>query len=102
VNESPNYRTDYYGLRSLQFTKWVRKMKRKNIPLIAQPYIYIGEDDHDHKLGEIYRVVETGYHWIKEAGFVIWVTTEEYKDTTDKDYCMAVGVKYFNENFWKC
>jgi hypothetical protein len=74
---------------------------KKNIPLIGQPYIYTGKDSESHKNGETYRVVETGNHWIKELGFVIWVTTEEHKNTKDIDYCMSCSVDYFHGHFWK-
>lgn len=73
----------------------------KQLPLIQQPYIYIGKDDEEHKNGETYYVIETGNHWIKEYGFVVWVTTEEDRLTKDIDYCISMSVDYFNENFWR-
>jgi hypothetical protein len=73
----------------------------KDVPLIGQPFIYTGKDNESHKNGETYHVIETGKHWIKEYGFVIWVTTEEDKHTKDIDYCMSCSIGYFNKNFWK-
>jgi hypothetical protein len=68
---------------------------------MGQPYIYTGEDSEYHKNGETYYVIETGMHWYKEFGFVVWITTEENKHTTDIDYGMSMSVGYFKGNFWK-
>lgn len=71
------------------------------IPFMGQPYIYKGKDTENHLNGETYHVIETGQHWIKEYGFVIWMTTEEYKDTKDIDLGHSMSVEYFNGHFWK-
>lgn len=73
----------------------------KNVPLIRQEYIYVGRDTEFHKKGETYYVVETGYHWVKEYGFVIWVATKENRNLNDLDLCWSMSVDYFNGNFWK-
>jgi len=73
----------------------------KNVPLIGQPYRYTGKNTESHKNGETYYIVETGQHWIKEYGFVIWITTEEDRFTKDIDYCMSCSPTYFNSHFWK-
>lgn len=70
-----------------------------NLPLPTTRIIYTGEDNECHKNGETYTVIETGNHWMKELGYVIWVTTEEYKDTRDIDYGMSCSIGYFNGNF---
>jgi hypothetical protein len=72
-----------------------------NVPLLKQPYIYTGKDRESYKNGETYYVIETGYHWIKELGYVVWMTNEEYKDTTDIDYGVSMSVGDFHNNFWK-
>jgi hypothetical protein len=71
------------------------------IPLIGQPFIYTGEDSESYKNGGTYHVIQTGNHWNKEYGFVIWMTTEEYRDTTDIDLGCSMSVEYFNNTFWK-
>ena len=68
---------------------------------MGQKYIYVGKDTEYHKNGKTYSVIETGEHWMKELGFVIWVTTEEYPNTTDIDYGIAVDVTYFKTCFWR-
>lgn len=77
------------------------KLKKKNrgVPLIGQKFIYVGKDNECHKSGETYRVIGTGYHWIREYGFVVWMTTEHYKNTCDIDYGMAMSASSFNGNF---
>lgn len=76
-------------------------VRRKDVPLIDQRYLYTGEDTSTFKNGESYRVVATGDHWIKEYGFVVWMTTEEDKDTNDIDFCCSLDLTYFKKNFWK-
>lgn len=72
-----------------------------NLPLPFQDYYYIGESYREHIQGEKYTVVETGFHWHKEFGYVVWITTESDKDTRDVDYCMSCDVNWFHENFKK-
>lgn len=72
-----------------------------SIPLVGQPYIYMGENNSSHKNGETYYVIETGNHWIKEYGFVVWMTTEEDRFTKDIDYGCSVDMDYFRKYFWK-
>lgn len=68
---------------------------------MGQKYIFVGKDNEDHKNGKTYSVIATGEHWMKELGFVIWVTTEEYPNTTDIDYGISVDETYFKTNFWR-
>lgn len=69
------------------------------LPLPTIKYMFIGEDNEDHLCGEFYTVIETGWHWIKEFGHVIWVTTEEDRNTTDIDYGLSCSIDYFQKNF---
>lgn len=73
----------------------------RNVPLIGQAYIFQGKDEYLHEIGKTYRVVATGFHWIKAYGFVVWVTTNEYPETTDIDYCMSYHIDAFHQDFWK-
>lgn len=71
------------------------------VPLIGESYVYIGKNNECHKKGHTYHVIETGQHWDKEYGFVIWVTTEEYPNVVDIDYGCSCSLDYFRKNFWK-
>ncbi|MNJ90059.1 hypothetical protein D3C87_76510 [compost metagenome] len=73
----------------------------KNVPLIKQKYIYVGKDNDCHKNGKTYVVIDTGYHWIKEYGFVVWMTYEDCTRTDDIDLGISMDLGYFNSSFWK-
>lgn len=68
---------------------------------MGQKYIYVGKNNEFHKNGETYSIIETGEHWIKAFGYVIWMTTAEYPNTNDIDYGLSVDVSYFKSNFWR-
>lgn len=63
--------------------------------------MYIGKTSEWHQLGEEYLAIESGFHWLKHVGFVIWVTNEHYH-TTDTDFCTEFTVKEFKKNFIIC
>ncbi|AJD93113.1 hypothetical protein JMA_37950 (plasmid) [Jeotgalibacillus malaysiensis] len=71
------------------------------IPKIALPVIdsevyYIGNDTEYHKKGTIYRILGSDFHWWKELGYVIWVTTDEYPDANMID----LGMSFQPEEFY--
>lgn len=70
-------------------------------PLIRQPYIYTGRDDEHFTNGETYYVIESGYHWIKEWGFGLWITNDDDKTTTDIDYGVFLSKEDFRKSFWQ-
>lgn len=70
-----------------------------NLPLPEEEYVYVGVDTEYHICGEFYTVVSTGFHWCKELGYVIWITTEEDKNTRDVDYCMSISPEQFKNTF---
>lgn len=77
--------------------------RQKEIPLINQPYIYIGETNSSHINGVSYKVIETGYHldFHGKQHFYIWTTNEESPNTKDIDYASWLSVDYFSKNFWR-
>lgn len=68
---------------------------------MGQEFIYTGRDTEFHKKGNEYRIIETGEHWIKSAGFTIWMTTEEYPDTHDTNLGYDFSPSDFKRWFWK-
>lgn len=64
-----------------------------------QKVLYIGRSTESHTYGQYYTVLESSFHWIKSVGFVVWVTTNDYPDTTDTDFCYEFIPKEFITNF---
>lgn len=69
--------------------------------LIGQKYIYVGQNNQEFTNGESYRVIMSGLHWEKDYGFVVWMTTDNFPDTTDCDYGCSMSLPYFTQNFWR-
>lgn len=86
--------------KSMKFAHHHKQINLKAIPLTGTEYFYIGQNTNTHQHGQIYQVVETGIHWIKEFGVVVWITTEENKQTRDIDDCQAFRLDVFHRLFW--
>lgn len=77
-------------------------MEMERIPMIqGKKYIYLGKNSELHTHGSTYRFIESGYHWWKELGFVIWVTTNEYPNSKDSDFGCAFPPAEFKRYFWE-
>mgnify|MGYP001188988621 FL=1 len=67
--------------------------------LPLQKVLYVGRSTESHTYGQYYTVLESSFHWIKSLGFVVWVTTNDYPNTTDTDFCYEFKPKEFITNF---
>lgn len=70
-----------------------------DLPVMLTKVYYIGNDTELHKKGNQYTVIESGFHWMKELGYVIWVTTDEHPDTRDYDCGMSFKPEDFDLYF---
>lgn len=59
---------------------------------------YVGETSTEHTRGEFYNVIDCGTHWHTNE-IVVWVTDNEYPETTDVDYCTAFSFDDFLSDF---
>lgn len=67
----------------------------------GKKYIYLGKNEERYTNGSTYKFIESGYHWRKEWGFVVWMTTNEYPDSMDTDYGCAFPPAEFKRYFWE-
>lgn len=79
---------------------------QKKVPLVYQPFVYVGPVCEAYTPGDIYYPVSSGYHWWKPIGFVIWVSCNGHRKTPpinsdDVDYCEEFSVEAFYRHFWK-
>lgn len=71
-----------------------------SVPLMTTRHLFTGESDQCFTTGHYYTVIESGYHWIKEYGFGIWLTCDDYPETTDSDLGVFMSVDDFTKQFF--
>lgn len=66
-------------------------------PYMSETYYYVGETNEYFTQGNQYVIIETGNHWIKEYGEVAWLTCDDYPNTKDIDFGVAVDINNFGK-----
>lgn len=68
--------------------------ERSPMPIIGEYYQYFGSSNETNTHEEFYRVVDIARHWY-DGRLAVFVTTDDFPNTTDTDYCWSMHPEMF-------